>query len=33
VELKKEADAEVVLNKLYRYTPLQTTFAIANIAL
>ena len=33
VELKKEADAEVALNKLYRYTPLQTTFAIANIAL
>ncbi|HLB74486.1 MAG TPA: DNA gyrase subunit A, partial [Sedimentisphaerales bacterium] len=33
VELKKEADAEVVLNKLYRYTPLQTTFAISNIAL
>ena len=33
VELKKEADAEIVLNKLYRYTPLQSTFAIANIAL
>jgi DNA gyrase subunit A len=33
VELKKDADAEVVLNKLYRYTPLQSTFAIANIAL
>ena len=33
VELKKDADAEVVLNKLYRYTPLQTTFAIINIAL
>ena len=33
VELKKDADAEVILNKLYRYTPLQTTFAIANIAL
>ena len=33
VELKKEADAEVALNKLYRYTPLQTTFAISNIAL
>jgi DNA gyrase subunit A len=33
VELKKDADAEIVLNKLYRYTPLETTFAIANIAL
>jgi len=33
VDIKKEADANVVLNKLYRYTSLQTTFAIANIAL
>ena len=33
VDLKKDADAEVALNKLYRYTPLQSTFAIANIAL
>jgi len=33
VELKKDAESEVVLNKLYRYTLLQTTFAIANIAL
>jgi DNA gyrase subunit A len=33
VELKKDADSDIVLNKLYRYTPLQTTFAIANIAL
>ncbi len=33
VELKKDADPEIVLNKLYRYTSLQTTFAIANIAL
>ena len=33
VELKRDADAEIVLNKLYRHTPLQTTFAIANIAL
>jgi len=33
VELKRDADSEVVLNKLYRYTLLQTTFAIANIAL
>ncbi|MHC4365403.1 MAG: DNA gyrase subunit A [Planctomycetota bacterium] len=33
VEVKKDADSQVVLNKLYRYTPLQNTFAIANIAL
>ncbi|MBN2138914.1 MAG: DNA gyrase subunit A [Sedimentisphaerales bacterium] len=33
IELKRDADSEVVLNKLYRYTSLQTTFAIANIAL
>jgi len=33
VELKKDADAEVALNKIYRYTPLQSTFAIANIVL
>ena len=33
VDLKKDAEAEVVLNKLYRYTLLQTTFAIASIAL
>jgi DNA gyrase subunit A len=33
VELKKDADSDVALNKIYRYTPLQSTFAIANIAL
>jgi len=33
VDLKREADPQIVLNKLYRYTSLQTTFAIANIAL
>ena len=33
VDIKKDADAQVALNKLYQYTPLQTTFAIANIAL
>jgi len=33
VEIKKDCDPEVVLNKLYRFTQLQTTFAIANIAL
>lgn len=33
VEVKKDADAQVALNKLFEYTPLQTTFAIANVAL
>ena len=33
VDIKKDADAQIALNKLYQYTPLQTTFAIANIAL
>jgi len=33
VELKKGATAEVIENKLYKYTSLQTTFAVANIAL
>jgi DNA gyrase subunit A len=33
VELKKDADSQVVINKLYRYTPLQTTFAAQNVAL
>jgi len=33
VELKKDADDQIVLNKLYRYTLLQTTFAVANVAL
>jgi DNA gyrase subunit A len=33
IELKKDADSQVVLNKLYRFTSLQTTFAAQNIAL
>jgi len=33
VELKKDADENVTLNKLFRYTSLQSTFAVANIAL
>ena len=33
VELKKDAEPDIVLNKLYRYTLLQTTFAISNVAL
>jgi len=32
-DLKKDAEPQVALNKIYRYTYLQTTFAIANIAL
>ncbi len=31
--LKKDAIANVVLNKLYKYTQLQTTFSVNNIAL
>ncbi len=33
VDLKKGAEAEVVINQLYEYTPLQSTFSIINIAL
>jgi DNA gyrase subunit A len=33
VEIKKDCDAEVALNKLFQFTQLQTTFAIANVAL
>ena len=33
IELKKDVDENIVLNKLYRYTPLQTTYAINNVAL
>jgi len=33
VDLKKEAEPKIALNKLFRYTLLQNTFAIANIAL
>lgn len=33
IELKSSANEDVVMNKLYRHTPLQTTFAIINIAL
>jgi DNA gyrase subunit A len=32
-ELKREAIANVVLNQLYKYTPLQTSFSVNNIAL
>jgi DNA gyrase subunit A len=33
VELKKDADPQVALNKLYSFTSLESTYAIANIAL
>ncbi len=33
VELKRDADANVVINQLYQYTQLQDTFSIINIAL
>lgn len=33
VELKRDADEQIVLNKLYRYTQLEGTYAIANVAL
>ncbi len=33
VELKRGADANVIIKQLYQYTPLQSTFSIINIAL
>jgi len=33
VELKREAMADVVLNQLYRFTPLQSTFGVQALAL
>ncbi|HVX84833.1 MAG TPA: DNA gyrase subunit A [Phycisphaerae bacterium] len=33
VELKRDADSNVVINQLYQYTQLQDTFSIINIAL
>ena len=33
IELRKEAEAEVVLNQLYRFTPLQTNFSVSMLAL
>jgi len=33
VDLKRESEPRIALNKLYRYTSLQNTFAVANIAL
>ena len=33
IELRRDADAEVVINQLFKHTSLQTTFSIINIAL
>ncbi len=33
IELKRDAQPEVVLNQLYRYTPLQTSFGVNMLAL
>ncbi len=33
LELKRDAPAEVIVNKLYKHTQLQTTFGIINLAL
>ncbi len=33
VELKKDANSDVVMNQLYQYTPLQTNFTAMNLAL
>lgn len=33
VELKRDVDPNVVINQLYKFTPLQSTFSIINIAL
>ena len=33
IELKRDAIPKVVLNKLYKHTPLQTTFGVNMVAL
>ncbi len=33
IELKRDANAEVILNQFYRYTPLQTSFGCNMVAL
>ncbi len=33
VDLKRDANEDVVINQLYRYTPLQTNYSISNTAL
>ena len=33
IELKRDAQAQLILNQLYKHTPLQTTFGVNNVAL
>ncbi|SOE08296.1 DNA gyrase subunit A [Hoeflea halophila] len=33
IELKRDANADVIINQLYRYTPLQTSFGVNMVAL
>ena len=33
IELKRDAIPKVVLNKLYKHTPMQTTFGVNMVAL
>lgn len=33
IELRRDADPDIVINQLYKYTPLQNSFSIINIAL
>lgn len=33
IKLKKDANSNVVLNKLFKYTPLQSSFSVNNVAL
>ncbi|MBN1844172.1 MAG: DNA gyrase subunit A [Sedimentisphaerales bacterium] len=33
IELRRDAEASIVINQLYKHTPLQSTFSIINIAL
>jgi DNA gyrase subunit A len=33
IELRKDADHEIVINQLFKYTPLQSSFSLINIAL
>lgn len=33
IELKRDANPNVVLNNLYKHTPLQTTYGINNLML
>ncbi len=33
IDIKKDANSSVVLNKLYKYSPLQSSFSVNNIAL